>query len=201
MTDHQLAELQGLLDRIRAGDQSAANALLGLVLEPLESMARKMKRGFPGLAGWEGTGDVLQESALRIWQELLKKPPETVWLFFSVAARKIRGTLIDMLRHYYGPEGPGGKIASNAPDGGSHSGGPLFERGTGTHDPAEVMKMTEIHRCIEALPEKEREVFDLLWYHELKQEHAAAVLGVSLRTVKLRWQAARTRLGETLREC
>jgi DNA-directed RNA polymerase specialized sigma24 family protein len=38
----------------------------------------------------------------------------------------------------------------------------------------------------------------LLFIHEMTQEEAAGVLGVSLRTVKRRWLAARLRLGELL---
>ena len=44
----------------------------------------------------------------------------------------------------------------------------------------------------------EREVFDLLWYHGLTQDEAAALIGVSVRTVKSRWRSARLRIAEAL---
>jgi RNA polymerase sigma factor (sigma-70 family) len=58
---------------------------------------------------------------------------------------------------------------------------------------------TEFHAQVERLPDKEREVFDLLWYQELTQAEAAALLGVDVRTVKYRWQAARVKLHDALR--
>ena len=50
------------------------------------------------------------------------------------------------------------------------------------------------HDLVEALPEDERAVVDCLFVGELTQEETAQVLGVSLRTVKRRWQSARIRL-------
>jgi DNA-directed RNA polymerase specialized sigma24 family protein len=46
-------------------------------------------------------------------------------------------------------------------------------------------------------------VFNLIWYEQMTQEEAAAVLVVTTRTVRRRWQAARyrltkARLGEAL---
>jgi DNA-directed RNA polymerase specialized sigma24 family protein len=48
------------------------------------------------------------------------------------------------------------------------------------------------------LPPIEREAFDLLFYQELSQAEAAAVLAVSVRTIKRRWQSARLRLVQNL---
>jgi len=68
------------------------------------------------------------------------------------------------------------------------------------HEPANLAAWAELHRQVEALPEEEREVFDLLWYQELTQAEAAGVLGVSGSTVKPRWVAARLRLLQALGE-
>ncbi len=54
-------------------------------------------------------------------------------------------------------------------------------------------------RTTERLPAEEREVFDLLWYQELSQAEAAALLGVSERTIKRRWQSARIMLHDALK--
>jgi RNA polymerase sigma factor (sigma-70 family) len=51
---------------------------------------------------------------------------------------------------------------------------------------------------VERLPDEEREIFDLLWYQGLSQAEAAALLHVSERTIKRRWQAARLKLHEAL---
>jgi RNA polymerase sigma-70 factor (ECF subfamily) len=68
-----------------------------------------------------------------------------------------------------------------------------------SQEPSRLAAWTEFHAQTEALPEEEREVFDLLWYQGLPQAEAAGLLGVSERTVKRRWQAARLRLHEALR--
>ena len=41
-------------------------------------------------------------------------------------------------------------------------------------------------------------MFDLLWYQELSQAEAAALLGIAVPTVKLRWMKARLRVQEAL---
>ena len=65
-------------------------------------------------------------------------------------------------------------------------------------EPSRLAAWTEFHEQIGALPDEEREVFDLLWYQGLSQAEAAELLGVSERTVKRRWQTARYRLHEAL---
>ena len=60
-----------------------------------------------------------------------------------------------------------------------------------THEPSRLAVWTEFHRQVADLPEEDREVFDLLWYQGLTQAEAAAVLGISERTVSRRWISAR----------
>jgi RNA polymerase sigma-70 factor (ECF subfamily) len=52
---------------------------------------------------------------------------------------------------------------------------------------------------VDSLPDEEREVVQLLWYEGLRQPEAAVVLGISLATLKRRWQVARLRLSTTAR--
>src|SRR5436190_1055282 len=71
---------------------------------------------------------------------------------------------------------------------------PLYEGGDVSLEPTNLALWTEFHRQVEALPEEEREVFDLLWYQGLKQEEAAEIVGVTTRTIKSRWRSARLKL-------
>ena len=48
------------------------------------------------------------------------------------------------------------------------------------------------------LSEADRELFGLLWYQGLPQAEAAAILGISERTINGRWLRARIRLRELL---
>ncbi len=65
-------------------------------------------------------------------------------------------------------------------------------------EPENIEAWAKFHEVVEALPEPEREVVNLLWYEEMSQPEAAEVLGISLATVKRRWQSARIRLSESL---
>ena len=58
----------------------------------------------------------------------------------------------------------------------------------------------EFHHAVESLPEKEREIMDLLWYQGLKQQDAADLLGVDVKTVKRRWRDVKIHLSEQLEE-
>lgn len=53
---------------------------------------------------------------------------------------------------------------------------------------------------MEALPEEEREVVNLLWYEGMSQPEAADLLGISSRTVLRRWHAARLKLFQVLHD-
>jgi RNA polymerase sigma-70 factor (ECF subfamily) len=62
--------------------------------------------------------------------------------------------------------------------------------------PDRLAVRTTFHEQVAALPAEEREVFELLWYHELPLAEAAELLGVSEPTVKRRHLRARRLLGK-----
>jgi RNA polymerase sigma-70 factor (ECF subfamily) len=193
-------QIQLRLDRLRAGDDSARDELLDIACERLRRLARKMLRGYGRVRRWEETDDVFQNAAVRLCRALSVVKPASVRSFINLAAVQIRRELIDMARHYGGPGGPGRQHTSQAQAGSDGSGslrGPP-EAADDTDDPARLAVWTEFHQQIEALPEKEKDVFDLLYYQGLTQAEAAAVLGVAERVVKYRWRSARLKLNEML---
>jgi RNA polymerase sigma-70 factor (ECF subfamily) len=155
-------------------------------------------KGYPNVRRWEQTDDVLQNAVLRLHRTLQQLPVETSRDFFRLAALHVRRELLDLAKHYYGPHGQGARHASSPGEpSDSHDltpPGPVDLSG----DPARLAAWGDFHQQIEALPEEEREVFDLLWYQGLSQAEAAEVLGTSERTVKRRWQSARVRLHDAL---
>jgi RNA polymerase sigma-70 factor (ECF subfamily) len=64
--------------------------------------------------------------------------------------------------------------------------------------PSQLARWTEFHEAVEKLPEKERQVFELLYYQDLTQAEAAKMLQVAEITVRRHWLAARRRLGAFL---
>lgn len=201
MTDKpgETTQLQQWLGRMQAGDLSAREELLQHYSGRLRQLARRMLKGFPGLRRWEETDDVYQNAMIRLLRALREVTPASPRHFLSLAATQLRRELIDLARHYHGPEGPGAHHASRpGNDDSDHPLPPAHERLDDTHEPTRVAAWSEFHERIAALPDEEREVFDLLWYHGLAQAEAAALAGVTVRTIKRRWQSARLRLRQAL---
>lgn len=190
--------IQRLLDRLAAGDPTARNELIAATSRRLIPLARKLLGDFPRLRRWEQTDDVLQNALLRLHRALEQTAPSDPRRYFGLAAAMIRRELLDMARHYYGPQGAAAHHASRPRPAGSSGGRHRSSRQAAaappSANPLHLAEWTEFHQLVERLPQAEREVFDLLWYHGLSQKAAAEVLEVSVRTVKRLWQAARLQL-------
>lgn len=200
--DGHTAVLQRWLDQMRGGDEAAfqlaRNQAINHASERLEELARRMLRHYPRLRRWEQTGDVLQNAALRLHRSLAAVRPESARQFYGLAAAQIRRELIDLTRHHFGPEGP---AAKHHTDHISESGSEEPAAASATDpagEPVDLAGWAEFHERVQSLPEAEREVFDLLWYEGLDQKVAAALLGVTDRTVKNRWRSAKLRLHRLL---
>jgi RNA polymerase sigma-70 factor (ECF subfamily) len=198
MADDRSAYLQECLDRLRRGEAEAREDLLRGACRRLTELTRAMLKGYRRLKRWEETDDVVQGALLRLHRALQAVRPETPRDFYRLATTQIRRELIDLARHYFGPAGHGRNlesVAAAAP--GEAEAGPL-EGGDRSLDPGRLAAWTDFHRQAEALPDGERDVFELVWYQGLKQAEAAALLGVSGRTVIRRWQAACRKMGQAL---
>jgi RNA polymerase sigma-70 factor (ECF subfamily) len=195
---HSTTQIQLRLDRLRAGDESARDELLSIACGRLTRLAHRMLRSYPGVQRWEQTDDVLQNAAVRLCRALKDVKPASVRSFINLAAVQIRRELIDLARHYEGPEGMG---RHHGRRGGAHGQGSPPSPGdllADSDDPDRLAAWTEFHEAVEGLPEEAREVFDLLWYQGLSQAEAAALLGVTVRVVKYRWRAARLAIHQRL---
>ncbi len=183
-TGGQASELDELLDRLRQGDPAARGEVIDRACERLRRLTRRMLRDYPGVRRWSETDDVLQGAMMRLHRSLSQVCPESTRRFFGLAAAQIRRELIDLARHHLGPEGHG---AHHHTDGGEAVERCVDSKG----GPNTLSEWTSFHEQVDGLPEEQREVFDLLWYKGLTQPEAAEVLGISLATLKRRWQSAR----------
>ncbi len=191
MTDDRTAVLQHFIDRMRSGDAEARRELIDRAYERLRHLSAViLRKSFPRLKGAPAlvdTTDVANESAYRLYQALAQIQPETVRDFFRLAAQRIRWLLLDLAKQS-DRAGQQGLDEVRSVDGhvdSSHPGSPLA--------------LAELYRQIDLLPENEREVLDLLYFHGLTQVETATALGVTERTVRRHWTAARARLYEALR--
>lgn len=191
--------LQQAVERFAAGDDVALNELLVRTAVRLEKLTRSMLNDFARVRRWEDTADVLQNASVRLLRAFQTTRPADVRGFFALATMQIRRELIDLVRHYFGPEGLGANHESRSdwPEGTSSSASPV-EQGSGTLDPQRLSAWTDLHEQAGRLPDEEREVFDLIYYQGLEQIEVAEILGVSERTIRRRWQSAKESLNEAL---
>jgi RNA polymerase sigma-70 factor (ECF subfamily) len=191
------SQLQGLIDRLAAGDQTARNELIDRAYDRLRRLARKMLRRFPHVGDFEDSSDVLHDSLPRLMRALEAVPPASTAQFFGLASRQMHWELLDLAKRYAGQVAPRGNPRQEGGSDSSH-GAPPCEH-AGTDSPSTLASWTEFHHAVESLPERERDVFDLLYYQELTHAEAAALMLVSESTVRRLWLSARRRLGAFLR--
>ena len=190
-TEGHTATLEHWLVRLESGCPEARATILQHTCERLQNMAKRMLRNSPKVRRWETTDDLLQEALLRLHRSLVEINPTTAKEFYGLAATQLRRQLVDLARKHYGKQG----IGKNHFTDGEGS----VQKNAG-HSPESLEDWTQLHERIEQLPLEEKEVFELFWYEGLTQADAAKILGISLATFKRRWQAARLRLNEWLRE-
>src|SRR3954452_9720300 len=95
------------LDRMRAGDAFARDELIRGFQGRLELLARKMVGRDRRVSRWVDAEDVLQNALLRLLRALETVQTDSTRAFFGLAAEQIRRELLDLARHFYGPEGDG----------------------------------------------------------------------------------------------
>ncbi len=189
------ALLQGLLGRLRAGDQSAADELIRATQSRLDDLARRMLRSFPNVARWADADDLFQGAAVRLLRALDSADVADTRHFLNLAAAVMRRELIDLARHFQGPEGVGANHASVAP---GATGTPPVDPPAHADAPDELDRWAALHVAAENLPVEQREVFGLRFYHRWDEARIAELFCVDERTVRRRWRAACAALGAAL---
>ena len=184
--------LQQYLDRWQAGDRAAADELLNVAGKRLEKLARRMCKSFPNVRDWAETGDVLQNSLIRLLRTLQSMRPATTRDFFNLAAVHIRRELLDLARHYKGR----GWQSLDAPVVGDGETTPRPRAEPSEPVPEEFDLWTKFHEAVDQLPVEEREVVGLVFYHGWTQQQIAELFQVDERTIRRRWVSACNKLRE-----
>ena len=184
--------MQGLLERLQAGDDSARVELLSIAEDRLRTLTASMFNRTDRLRRWEETDDIFQNAMLRLNNALQAVKPANVEEFVGLAATQVRRELIDLARHYFGPRGRGALHATK----------PRGDDGlAGSHSPVDPnpgpetrMLRVELHEKVDELPEKEKKAFSFHYYQGLTQKEISKLLGVDVSTVKRRVRAAKEKL-------
>jgi RNA polymerase sigma-70 factor (ECF subfamily) len=182
------SELRQLLDRLAAGDLAARQQSLQAASARLNHLARQMLRDFATVRRWADTGDVVQDTLIRLHRVLEGWSPGSAEDFFQMAATQMRRSLLDLARYYGRTERAGLRAAGDAP-------ADLPVEGDSS---GELERWRAFHEAVERLPDHEREVVALRYYHGWPVQQVAESLRISERTVIRRWQAALWRLAGEL---
>ena len=166
-----------LLVRVAERDREAFELLYERYVRPIFGLALRRLRDR------QRAEDAVQETFAAVWRSAQSYRPErgpaAPWLY-TVA----RNAIVDRQR---------AKVEQPAeiPDTASAEAGPA--------DRAETSFVSwRVHRALEELPEKEREVLELAYWSELSQSEVAAYLHIPLGTVKTRTRSALARLADLL---
>jgi RNA polymerase sigma factor (sigma-70 family) len=170
------------------GDAAATDALLRHFGARLTVLTHSMLGSFERVKRWADTDDVLQNALVRLLGALRDVRPATPRDFIALATLQIRRELLDMARHYYGPQG----LGANHDSQGNHA--IHAEAADLSHEPSSLAQWTELHEQIGALPDEQREVVGLLFYQGMSQAEAATMLQMPLRTLQRRWHDALIKL-------
>lgn len=183
--------LQDLIVRVRTGDRAAEDRLIRAILGRFQNLARRMLNQFPDLKCLHQTGDIVQDSLVRLLRAIRAVSPQTTRDFFNLAAEQIRRQLLDLARkHRNRPTFP----LPDAEDSSVEPAGPA--------DPAplhnELERWAQFHSAVADLPAEQREVIGLTFYHGWTQTQIADLFQVDERTIRRRWQAACVALNQAL---
>jgi RNA polymerase sigma-70 factor (ECF subfamily) len=110
--------------------------------------------------------------------------PESTRAFFGLAAEQMRRELLDLARHYYGPEGEGANHDSVAPR--PDDSRPALDPPAPNSTSADLERWARFHEEAERLPVREREVVGLIFYHGWTQAQVAELFHKDVRTIR-RW--------------
>jgi RNA polymerase sigma-70 factor (ECF subfamily) len=166
-----------LIRRTADGDRAAFDELYRRYARPVFGLALRR------LGDRSRAEDAVQETFASVWRAARSYHPErgpgAPWLY-AVA----RNAIVDRSRVRWEPP-------MEAPDQPELAAGPL-ERAE------QSWVAWRVHRALEELPEREREVVALAYWSGLSQTEVAEFLGIPLGTVKTRTRSALARLADLL---
>ena len=201
MTDES-AEIEGLLDRIRHGDQEALAELFSRHRERLGRMVEFRLDG--RLKGRVAASDVLQEAyidALKRLPHYQADPgmPFFLWLRWITVQR-----LVEVHRQHLGARirDVGREVSIHQGEGPSASSARMIELVGDLTSPSQAAQraeaMSQLQQALEGLDPIDREVLALRHFEELSNQEAAAVLEIQPAAASKRYVRALERLKNAL---
>jgi RNA polymerase sigma-70 factor (ECF subfamily) len=153
-----------------------------------------MLQTFPTVRRWNETEDVVQNAAMRLYRALGDTVPRDARGFSGLASLQVRRELLDLAKKHAGPQFHAARHETNYRFLDGENRAKVDDAHDRTESYDQLERWTRLHEAAADLPEEERELFHLVWYLGLQQEAASALLGCSVRTVKRRWESAKSLL-------
>jgi RNA polymerase sigma factor (TIGR02999 family) len=175
--DDSPGDITMLLSQLSQGNQAAEEELVALIYKQLRRIASNQMR-------FERPDHTLQPTALvhEAYVRLLRKQ-RVDWKnrahFFAIASTVMRQILVDDARRRFA-----GK--RTVPPGRGE-----FEPLSKTVPAEHLIALDDALKKLSTFDERQSRIVEMLFFGGLTEEEAAEVLGISSRTVKRDWQAAR----------
>ena len=183
MAADRTRDVNALLERIRSGDDAAADELAPLVLDELHELARRMMARQRGDHTLQTTA-LLNEAWLRLSGAWADKGH-----FMRTAAAAMRSVLVDHARARKADKRGGGLQRAELSPSDSFS----MDR-----DADLVLTLDEIVRRLTELDPELGRTAELRCFGGLSNDETARALGVSTPTIERRWRTARAWLQREL---
>ncbi len=176
MADTPESDVSWILRAARGGDEGAAARLLPLVYDELRKLAKARLAQQP-------PGQTLQPTALvhEVYLRLLGKADlhlESRRHFFFAAARAMRDILVEQARSKAGPKRGGGRRRVELRDVSADHGPPAED----------VLALNESLTELEKEDPLKAQIVHLRYFAGMSAAEAAAVLGLSERTLHRQWR-------------
>ncbi|MBK9062781.1 MAG: sigma-70 family RNA polymerase sigma factor [Acidobacteria bacterium] len=179
------SDVTRMLREWSAGDPSAADRLLPVVYAELRRLAA-------GYLKRERTGHTLQPTALvnEAWMKLAGQnaPWQNRAHFLGVAAGAMRRILVDHARRRQAQKRGGSELRVTLTDAAAPGGGSEID----------LVRLDEALERLAALDERQAKMVTMRFFAGLTVEETAEALGVSEKTVKRDWAAAKAYLHREL---
>lgn len=161
----------------------------------MQSLGSRMIRGFPTVRRWDDSADVVQAAALRLHRALADVELRDPRHLLRLAALQIRRELLDLARKYANPESFAAHHETNALGTADGIVMQVDRAADSSAAPVDGLESwTRLHDAIAALPDDDRELFDLVWFMGATQHDIAKLTDSSPRTVRRRWDEIKNRL-------
>jgi RNA polymerase sigma-70 factor (ECF subfamily) len=182
-------QITSLLAALRRGDRDAESNLVALVYDDFHALAQRYMRHERPDHTLQPTA-LVHEAYLRLLQDHAADWQGRAH-FFAAASIAMRRILVDYARQRAAAKRPGGKQKVELNDF-MASANPRIDQ---------LLVLDEALTRLAEWDSRKARLVEMLYFGGLTEEEAASVLGVSVRTVKRDWKAARawlqTQLDET----